>query len=248
MWSQRPSSTTAWQRRATLERCSAAAATPTDVCDAHPYLLPGRQLHGEATGRDCPVCRREPLVELSYTFGDELGQYSGRIKSPAELALMAHEHGEFRVYVVEVCQGCGWNHLTRSYVLGDGVAAGRRAGRAGRRQPVARHARSRLRHRPAPALASRRRTGPAPRALVRDRLPPRGAYAASAASAVAGGSCWRSRRRLRAGLVALFGVPYAATTCPQPNDEAPRRPRSSTGPTARPRSAGSARRTASRSR
>ena len=34
---------------------------------------------------------------------------------------MAYEHGQFRVYVVEVCTGCGWNHLTLSYVLGDGV-------------------------------------------------------------------------------------------------------------------------------
>ena len=37
---------------------------------------------------------------------------------------MAHEHGEFRVYVVEVCRGCGWNHLALSYVLGrDGLQA-----------------------------------------------------------------------------------------------------------------------------
>ena len=56
-------------------------------------------------------------------FGDELGQYSGRIKSPAELEPMAREHGEFRVYVVEVCPGCGWNHLVLSFVLGDGVPA-----------------------------------------------------------------------------------------------------------------------------
>ena len=34
---------------------------------------------------------------------------------------MAREHGEFRVYVVEVCTGCGWNHLHLSYLLGDGV-------------------------------------------------------------------------------------------------------------------------------
>ena len=49
---------------------------------------------------------------------------------------MAHEHGEFRVYVVEVCQSCEWNHLTSSYVLGDGQPAHgppRRAARHGRR-------------------------------------------------------------------------------------------------------------------
>jgi hypothetical protein len=26
------------------------------------------------------------------------------------------------VYVVEVCQGCAWNHLVESYVLGHGRA------------------------------------------------------------------------------------------------------------------------------
>ena len=34
---------------------------------------------------------------------------------------MAREHAEFSVYVVEVCTGCGWNHLVVSFVLGDGV-------------------------------------------------------------------------------------------------------------------------------
>ena len=109
------------QRRATLQSLFTGGATTTDVCDADPYLLRAAKFHGVPTTRSCPVCRRSELVELSYTFGDELGQYSGRIKSAAELALMAAEHGEFRVYVVEVCQRCEWNHLTCSYVLGDGV-------------------------------------------------------------------------------------------------------------------------------
>jgi len=80
------------------------------------------------------VCRKEQLRELSYVYGDELGPYQGRIKAPQELADMAREHGEFRVYVVEVCQGCGWNYLTTSYLLGDGVA--RRPLRARRGDPV----------------------------------------------------------------------------------------------------------------
>ena len=43
---------------------------------------------------------------------------------------MAAEYGEFRVYVVEVCQGCGWNHLVCSYVLGTGEPVVRRGRRA----------------------------------------------------------------------------------------------------------------------
>ena len=30
---------------------------------------------------------------------------------------------EFQVYVVEVCRGCGWNHLVEQYLLGRGGLA-----------------------------------------------------------------------------------------------------------------------------
>lgn len=93
----------------------------TDVCDADPYLLRAARFHGEPTTTTCPVCRKLKLSHITYVFGDELGAYSGRIKATGELEPMAHQYGEFRVYVVEVCQGCAWNHLITSYVLGDGV-------------------------------------------------------------------------------------------------------------------------------
>lgn len=108
-------------RRATLESLLAGGAYASDVCDADPYLLRAARYHGVPSGRECPVCRRTELRDVAYAFGDELGQYSGRIRSEPELAEMAGEHGEFRVYVVEVCLDCSWNHLTTSYVLGDGV-------------------------------------------------------------------------------------------------------------------------------
>ena len=108
-------------RRATLASLARGVTASTEVCDAHPYLLRAARHHGEATSRKCPVCRREQLRNVTYVYGDELGQYSGRVRATAELEAMAREHGEFRVYVVEVCQACGWNHLTTSYVLGDGT-------------------------------------------------------------------------------------------------------------------------------
>jgi hypothetical protein len=120
MWSRRSVIDYALARRATLEALSTGGAAVTDVCDAHPYLLRAAKFHGERTERTCPVCRREELRSVTYVYGDELGRFSGRVKSSAELAQMAHQHGEFRVYVVEVCQSCAWNHLTTSYVLGDG--------------------------------------------------------------------------------------------------------------------------------
>jgi hypothetical protein len=103
-----------------------------DICDADPMLLRTAKYHGEPTGRSCPVCRRNPLTRLTYTFSPEMGELSGRVRAKDELNSLAHEYGAFRVYVVEVCRTCHWNHLVVSYVLGDGnprTPAGRR-GRA----------------------------------------------------------------------------------------------------------------------
>ena len=91
-----------------------------DACDADPYLMRAAKYHGEKADRKCPVCRKDSLVELRYTFGDQLGQFSGRIKNGDELNEMESEFGEFSVYVVEVCRECSWNHLCSTYLLGDG--------------------------------------------------------------------------------------------------------------------------------
>jgi len=91
-----------------------------DACDADPYLMRAAKYHGEKTSRKCPVCKKDSLVELRYTFGDQLGQFSGRIKTEIELLEMEKEFGEFAVYIVEVCRDCSWNHLCASYLLGDG--------------------------------------------------------------------------------------------------------------------------------
>lgn len=107
-------------RRAVLTALRTGATTTTDVCDAHPYLLRAARFHGEPSSRQCPVCRRERLVDVTYVYGDELGQFSGRVRSSAEVEALADSAGNVRVYVVEVCRGCEWNHLTTSYVVGDG--------------------------------------------------------------------------------------------------------------------------------
>ncbi len=91
-----------------------------DACDADPYLMRAAKYHGEKADRKCPVCKKDSLVELRYTFGDQLGQFSGRIKNGDELSEMESEFGEFSVYVVEVCRECSWNHLCSTYLLGDG--------------------------------------------------------------------------------------------------------------------------------
>ncbi len=130
-------------RQATLHDLRSGYVTTTDVCDPHPDLIRAALHHGEPSTRSCPVCRRgdagvdrlDPrlginggpglpgaggLVFLRYAYGEELGQFSGRIKDQAEIAELSRESGDVKVYVVEVCISCGWNHLVASYVVGDG--------------------------------------------------------------------------------------------------------------------------------
>lgn len=108
-------------RRATLETIKNDALAREQVCDADPYLLRAAKHHGEQTERKCPMCAKSDLVHVTYVYGDDLGYLAGRVKKSDELPQMAHEYGHFRVYVVEVCVLCAWNHLQLSYVLGDGT-------------------------------------------------------------------------------------------------------------------------------
>lgn len=108
-------------RRATLADLFAGRISSMDVCDAHPYLVRAARYHGEPTKKRCPVCRgNDPLIHVTYTYGDELGDSSGRVRATRELPALATRFSELRVYVVEVCPPCGWNHLTTSYVIGTG--------------------------------------------------------------------------------------------------------------------------------
>ena len=120
MWSKRDEIDYSLDRRATLQALTKGLSSAMDACNIDPYLKRAAEHHGELTNRNCPVCRKNKLRELRYVFGDQLGQFSGRIKSDKELNEMQNEFGEFRVYTVEICTGCDWNHLIYSFLLGDG--------------------------------------------------------------------------------------------------------------------------------
>ncbi len=118
-------------RRATLLDLFSGRASVMDVCDAHPYLLRAAKYHGEATETPCPVCKKGPLIHVTYTYGDAFRDTSGRVRATAELAALERQYAEFTVYVVEVCRDCAWNHLVSSYVLGtDGLRARRSGSRS----------------------------------------------------------------------------------------------------------------------
>jgi hypothetical protein len=106
------------QKRALLRDLLTGRVGTYEVCDASPYLLSAARFHGEATDERCPVCRRENLIHVHYVYGDELKQSAGQARSRAELPALARTVREVQVYVVEVCRGCGWNHLVEQFLLG----------------------------------------------------------------------------------------------------------------------------------
>ena len=87
MWSQREVIDYALQRRSTLEalRRPGRQLARQDACDADPMLVRAAKHHGEPSDSHCPVCDKPELTTLRYVFGDQLGQYSGRIKATREL-------------------------------------------------------------------------------------------------------------------------------------------------------------------
>lgn len=118
------------QRRAVLRGLTGASVTLGDVCDASPYLQRAAAAYGTRTERTCPVCRRVPLWESMWVFGDDLGQVSGSSRRAEQVAALARSHPDFAVHEVEVCLDCGWNHLLRSWRTGTpGTAPARRSRR-----------------------------------------------------------------------------------------------------------------------
>lgn len=106
------------QKRSLLREVYSGRVGTHEVCDASPYLLSAARFHGEPTDQRCPVCRRENLTHVHYVYGDELKQSAGQARAKVELPVLAMSVREFQVYVVEVCRGCGWNHLVEQYLLG----------------------------------------------------------------------------------------------------------------------------------
>jgi hypothetical protein len=89
-----------------------------DVCDAHPELLRAARNLGESTSEPCPICEDEPLVLVSFAFGPRLPSHGRCVASRDELAKLARRTQELACYVVEVCLGCSWNHLARTFLVG----------------------------------------------------------------------------------------------------------------------------------
>ena len=95
-----------------------------DVCDASVFLKRAAEAYGVRTDRGCPICRTEQLWEVAWVYGDAIGACSGSARNAAQLEALARSHPDFAVHEVEVCLGCAWNHLVRSYRTGTLASTG----------------------------------------------------------------------------------------------------------------------------
>ena len=118
-------------RRATLRAFKAGHLSRFELCDAHPDLLRAARFAGERTPDTCPVCERGPVVLVKYVFSDEFSKReNGRVWTHDDLAPLLKLR-EVRLYTVEVCPDCSWNHLRTQVTLGNGRGLKRRSKRAG---------------------------------------------------------------------------------------------------------------------
>jgi hypothetical protein len=104
-------------KRALLREFRVGLLSRLDICDAHPELLRAARYVGVPASRACPVCKREDLRLLAYVYADGLKDDNGRVWELQKALALAAAHRGGACYVVEVCTGCSWNHLSRSYTV-----------------------------------------------------------------------------------------------------------------------------------
>lgn len=110
-------------KRAAVDQWRSGRVSMTDICDAQPALLRAAEAMGDPIGDACPICEKKTLVNVSYTYGQTLRRYNGRICTPERFELLQASHDEFVCYVVEVCTNCSWNHLARRFFAGRAYAS-----------------------------------------------------------------------------------------------------------------------------
>jgi hypothetical protein len=89
-----------------------------DICDAHPELQRAASGAGQPTREPCPICEEETLALVTYAFGPRLPAGGLCVTTAREMAKLNRGRARVTCYVVEVCTGCAWNHLTRVFQVG----------------------------------------------------------------------------------------------------------------------------------
>lgn len=105
-------------RQNALHAYKAGALSRLQVCDAQSELLRNAEHCGAPLDEPCPVCGESRMQLVTYVFGPRLPSSGRCVSSRAELTRLARRKTVSTAYEVEVCLGCAWNHLLRSYPLG----------------------------------------------------------------------------------------------------------------------------------
>ncbi|MGI9600275.1 MAG: DUF5318 family protein [Acidimicrobiales bacterium] len=105
------------ERQRILSEWRAGELSAHQICDAQAELRRNAAHCGVDTDEPCPVCEDHSLRHVTYVFGPRLPAHGRCITSDGEMARIRRRKGVFTGYVVEVCPGCGWNHLVRSSLL-----------------------------------------------------------------------------------------------------------------------------------
>ncbi|HEV8571473.1 MAG TPA: DUF5318 family protein [Actinomycetota bacterium] len=108
-------------KRAVLRDFRRGLLSRLDICDAHPELMRAARYVGKEIPRHCPVCDVSRLRVLAYVFADELKRDNGRVWTVDQGVDLAARCHDAKCYVVEVCTGCSWNHLSEVFVGRDAV-------------------------------------------------------------------------------------------------------------------------------
>lgn len=108
-------------KRAVLRDFQRGLLSRLDICDAHPELMRAARYVGQEIPRPCPVCDDRRLRVLAYVFADELKRDNGRVWTVDRGVALAAECRDGACYVVEVCTGCSWNHLSEAFLGRDAV-------------------------------------------------------------------------------------------------------------------------------
>lgn len=106
-------------RNLVIDEVRSGRLSRLEVCDAQSELLRVANNYGDPTKEDCPICKQDKVVLVSFVFGSGLSAKGRSVTSPFELSRFSLKRGEFTCYVIEVCRFCSWNHLVRSFGVGN---------------------------------------------------------------------------------------------------------------------------------
>ena len=101
-------------RRALVRAYNRGELTKDESCDAHPALIRAASNLGVEQDSECPICAEGKVVNVYYAFGPKLPAHGRCLENRSgEVERYLLSDLEVKVYEVEVCLYCHFNHLIR---------------------------------------------------------------------------------------------------------------------------------------